>query len=234
MALSDKDLNVPKSMNTHLHVLEAWTRLLQVAPDGVLRQRLAGLLDVCLTRIVAEEPFAHCRLFFDDAWVSVVPTVSYGHDIEASWLLWEAALTVDDDGLLRRTRTVTLDLADAVLAHGVDADGAVLYEGTPEGVTNPQKHWWPQAEGVVGWLNAWELAGSPSHLDAAVRAWDFIDAHVVDHALGEWYAILDRSGAPLPDYPEHPDSQKIGPWKCPYHNARACLEVLRRIPPRRP
>ncbi len=82
----------------------------------------------------------------------------------------------------------------------------------------------------MGFLNAWQLGAKPEHRDAALRAWEFIEAHVIDHDKGEWFAIVDRQGKVLPDYPEHPDSGKIGPWKCPYHNARAAMEAMRRIP----
>ena len=169
-------------------------------------------------------------LFFDLEWRSLLPKFSYGHDIEASWLFWEAAVAVGDAALLARTKTTALALADGVLAHGLDADGAVLYDGDATGPLNTDKHWWPQAEAIVGFLNAWQLSGKLAHLDAALRAWDFTEKHVVDPKHGEWFAVLERSGKPYPDYPAYADSQKIGPWKCPYHNGRACLEVLRRVP----
>jgi mannobiose 2-epimerase len=230
-ALSDKDLPVPKSMNTNLHVLEAYTTLLRVTGDERVREALHELLIASLDHIVALKPFAHCELFFDLDWRSHVNTVSYGHDIEASWLLWDAwealaAAGAVDDALGARTRDVTLKLADAVRAHGLDADGAVMYEGTPARVVNDQKHWWPQAEGVVGWLNAYQLAGRAEDRAAAIGAWDFVEARVIDREHGEWFARLDRAGAVLTGTE---DDVKIGPWKCPYHNARACLEVMRRV-----
>ena len=230
MRLSDKDLNAPKSMNTLLHVLEAYTTLFRNWPDPRLRNRLQNLLVVMLDRVVTDPPHARCKLFFDLEWRSLSPAISYGHDIEASWLLWDAAEALGDAGLLARTRQVSLDVAAGVLAHGCDADGSIFYEGRAEGVVKTDKHWWPQAEAVVGFLNAHTLSGNPEYRTAALRAWQFIEDHVIDRLHGEWFAELDRSGHPLPDYPEHADSCKIGPWKCPYHNARACLEVMRRVP----
>lgn len=230
-ALSDKDLSVPKSMNTNLHVLEAYTTLLRVTGSTHVREALHTLLAASLDHIVKLEPFAHCALFFDDEWRSQVDTVSYGHDIEASWLLWDAweALAVagtDDELLHERTRAVALRLASAVREHGQDADGGVVYEGTPSGVVNAQKHWWPQAEGVVGWLNAFQIAGRPEDRDSALRAWGFIEDKVLDREHGEWFAELERDGTVR----HGADGDvKIGPWKCPYHNARACLEVMRRV-----
>jgi mannobiose 2-epimerase len=226
MTLSERDLNVPKSMNTNLHILEAYTNLLRVTGDGRVREALTDLLNVCLDHIVGYEPWAHCRLFFDLEWRSLTPNISWGHDIEASWLLWDAAKALGDEALTARTRTATLALADAVLDHGVDPDGSVLYEGTPDEIVEAEKHWWPQAEGVVGWLNAYEMTGDPRYRDAALAAWAFIEEHVIDREHGEWFSVLSREGEPLPD---HPASKKMGPWKCPYHNARACLEVMRRV-----
>ena len=231
MSLSPRDLNVPKSMNTNLHVLEAYTTLLEVSGDARVGEALAAVLDVTLENIVRREPWAHCALFFDRAWTSQVDTISYGHDIEAAWLLWEAweALAhagVGDESLRERTRAATLDLAHAVRAHGVDADGGVMYEGDPGGVVNSEKHWWPQAEGVVGWLTAFQVGGRDEDLASALAAWEFLEAHVVDHAGGEWWAQLDRDRRPMT---EAEGSCRIGPWKCPYHNARACLEVVRRV-----
>jgi mannobiose 2-epimerase len=226
MALSERDLNVPKSMNTNLHVLEAYTNLLRVTGDERARAALADVLRVSLDHIVGYEPWAHCTLFFDLEWNSVVPTVSHGHDIEASWLLSEAADAVGDEELSSRARATALALADAVLAHGVDPDGSVLYESVGGEVTDGLKHWWPQTEGVVGWLNAYQLTGQTRYRDAALQVWAYIEDHVLDHEHGEWFAVLDREGTPLPN---HPASCKIGPWKCPYHDGRACLEVMRRI-----
>ncbi|WP_297082442.1 AGE family epimerase/isomerase [uncultured Demequina sp.] len=231
MSLSDKDMNVPKSMNTNLHVLEAYSTLLDVTGDARVGEALAALLDANLEHIVRHDPWAYSALFFDREWTSHVDTISYGHDIEGSWLLWEAYEALDRAGLgsadlEMRTRAAALDLAAAVREHGLDDDGGVMYEGDPRGVTAPEKHWWPQAEGVVGWLNAFQVGHRGEDLAAALGAWEFLDAHVVDHERGEWWAQLDRDRRPLT---EHESSCRIGPWKCPYHNGRACLEVMRRI-----
>ena len=228
--LSARDLNVPKSMNTLLHVLEAYTTLLRVWPDPGLRGRLKALLTDMLDHVVTTTPHTRCELFFDLEWRPQSPTISYGHDIEASWLLWEAAEALGDSALCVRTRRVALDMAAGVLAHGCDTDGSIFYEGRADRITIPEKHWWPQAEAVVGFLNAHALDGGEAWLEAAGRAWQFIEDHVIDRKHGEWFAELDRSGQPVGEYPERAGSCKIGPWKCPYHNARACLEIMRRVP----
>lgn len=224
--LSERDLKAPKSMNTNLHVLEAYTTLAKVTRDPRVLGALSDLLTVSLDHIVVADPWPHCALFFTTEWRSLTPNISWGRDIEASWLMWEAAKVVGDEALTARTREVTMGLADAVLAHGVDPDGSVLYQGTPTEVLEMEKHWWPQAEGVVGWLNAYGVSGEKRYRDAALRTWAFIEAHMIDRHNGEWFSVLSREGDPLP---QHPASKKMGPWKCPYHNARACLEVMRRI-----
>lgn len=229
MRLSDRDLNSPKSMNTLLHVLEAYTTLLRAWPDAGLRAALRDLTTVLLDRVYTGTPFPRFALFFDLRWRSLNDVISYGHDIETSWLLCEAAEAVGDPALSARVKTVALAMAKAVLVHAVDADGSLFYEGTAVGVTNDQKHWWVQAEAVVGFLNAWQLSGEQPFLDAALRIWSYIEARVVDNQHGEWFAVLARDGTPMPDYPAFSDSCKIGPWKCPYHNARAAIEVMRRI-----
>ncbi|SEI99676.1 AGE family epimerase/isomerase [Demequina mangrovi] len=230
-ALSELDPDVPKSMNTNLHVLEALTELLRASADLAVRESLETLLRTTLDCIVVDAPFTHCALYFDESWQRSSDGVSYGHDIETSWLLWDAwealaAHGVDDADLEWRTRQAALALAESVRAHGVAPDGAVLYAGTPDGPTDLDRHWWPQAEGVVGWLNAFQLAGRAEDRLAAIRAWDFIEQHVVDRENGEWHARLDAGNRPLSG---GTGDLKMGPWKCPYHNARACLEVLRRI-----
>jgi mannobiose 2-epimerase len=230
MALSPKDLNVPKSMNTNLHVMEAFETLARAHPGAV--EALGDVVRVCATRIVRHEPWTHCGLFFDEQWNVVGDTISYGHDIEASWLLWqswetwESLTTTPDAGLAASVRQAMTGLADAVIAHGVDRDGAVMYEGGPEGVRNVQKHWWPQAEGVVGWINALQLTGDSRYVDAALAAWDFVEESVIDRKHGEWFAELERDGSPRVGTE---GEVKIGPWKCPYHNARACLEIMARL-----
>ncbi|MDN4478353.1 AGE family epimerase/isomerase [Demequina sp. SYSU T00039] len=230
-ALSERDPDVPKSMNTNLHVLEALTELLRASGDAAVRESLETLLRTTLEAILVEEPFPHCGLYFDESWERRDAGVSYGHDIEASWLLWDAwtALTehgIEDPDLEWGAREAALGLAAAVRERGVDRDGAVMYAGTVDGPTDTDRHWWPQAEGVVGWLNAYAVGGRPEDRKAAIRAWDFIETHVVDRENGEWFARLDAQNRPLAD---DDGDLKMGPWKCPYHNARACLEVLRRI-----
>lgn len=230
LRLSEVEPNVPKTMNSLLHLLEAFTTLLHVWPDARVRARLTELVGLFLDRIRDEDPWPHCRLFFERNWRAMGRTISFGHDIETSWLLGAAADALGDPALTARVREVAQGLAAAVLAHGVDADGGIFYEAESGQVTNSDKHWWPQAEAVVGFLEAHALGGEPRYLDAALRTWRFIEERLIDRRYGEWLPAVDRVGRPKPAYPEFSNGYKIGPWKCPYHNGRACLEILRRVP----
>jgi mannobiose 2-epimerase len=222
LRLSDSDLNEKKSMNTHLHVLEAYASLARVWPDARVRQRLQAVIGVFLDRIV-DASTNHFHLFFDEDWSVKSDEVSFGHDIEGSWLLCEAADISGDTAVLTRTRRVALAMAEAVLREGVEADGGVLNEGHPREATGTYKDWWPQAEAVVGFLNAFELSGERRYWDAAQAAWRFIETHILDREHGEWFWGVLRDGRPDPAQP------KISEWKCPYHNGRMCLETMDRI-----
>jgi mannobiose 2-epimerase len=215
--LSEKDLNAPKSMNTHLHLLEAYTTLHRARPESRLLARVVELLELFLDRIVDPRTH-HLRLFFEADWRPCSGTVSYGHEVEASWLLVEAARVVGEAGLARRVREAGVAMARAARREGQDTDGGLLNELHADGRLDADRHWWPQAEALVGFLHAFRETGERDFLDAALAVWEFTKAHVLDHRGGEWFGRVDRSGRP------YPDEDKVGLWKCPYHNTRACLE----------
>lgn len=219
--LSEKDENEPKSMNTHLHLMEAYSSLYRIWPDAGLAGRLSELVELFLDRIVSPDG-GHLDLFFDADWSVRSTAVSYGHDIEASWLLLEAASVLDAPGLQARARSASLALAHAVASNGLDADGGLFNELEAPDHLDQDKHWWTQAEAIVGFVNAWELTGDAYWLGEAERVWAFVDRFVIDHELGEWFFRVDRGGAP------YTEEDKVGPWKCPYHSSRACLEVMER------
>lgn len=220
--LSLVDQNDPKSQNTHLHVLEAYTNLLRVWPDAGLQQSLTALLEIMLTRIV-DARTGHLGLFFAEDWTPRSDKISYGHDIEAAWLFTEATNVLKDTALTERTHSLAIKIADVTLAEGIDADGGVYNEGSPAGLTNTNKEWWPQAEAVVGFLNAYQISGEERFLRAALQAWDFIEQRLIDRQNGEWLRGVTREGGPL-------DGElKISFWKCPYHNGRTGLESVRRL-----
>ena len=228
LRLSEKDLNCPKSMNTHLHLLEAYTNLLRVWRDPRLLSRQKELLEVTMDHIV-DNATGHFRMFFDNQWNSLTDHVSYGHDIEGSWLMVEAAEVVGDAALLGRARTLALKMAGAVYEQGLDKDGSLFYEADARGnLIDPNKHWWAQAEAVVGFYNAWQHSGEEHFLNAAYRAWEYIEAKIVDREHGEWLAKLKPDGTPFTEQ-EDSDACLVGPWKCPYHNSRVCYEMMERL-----
>ncbi len=223
MRLSDREINCRKSMNTLLHILEAYTNLLRAWEDARLREQHRALVEV-FYRHVYDPAAGHLRMFFDDDWRSLKAADSYGHDIEASWLLWEAAELHADPDLHARIQAATVQIAEAVYRDGRDSDGSLFYEGGPQGITEDEKSWWVAAEAMVGFTNAWQLSGR-AHFAAAARAsWEYIEGHHVDRVHGGWFKVLDRAGRVISPY-------KIDPWACPYHHSRACLELLARLRP---
>jgi mannobiose 2-epimerase len=228
LRLSEKDLNSPKSMNTHLHILEAYTNLLRVWREPGLLARQKELLEVTMDRIV-DARTAHFKLFFDNQWNSLTDHISYGHDIEGSWLMVEAAEVIDDAALLTRARQVAVRMADAVAREAVDKDGSIFYEANSAGkLIDPNKHWWAQAEAVVGFYNAYQLTGEERFRELSYRAWEFIEQKLVDRAHGEWHAKLKPDGTAFRE-DEDSDACLAGPWKCPYHNSRVCYEMIERL-----
>lgn len=222
LSLSGKDLNERKSMNTHLHVLEAYTNLYRVWKLDGLRMKLAELIDIHLDLIVNKENH-HFLLFFDDEWNSKSEHISYGHDIEGSWLLCEAADVLGDEERIARVHAEALAMAEATLAEGMDSDGGIYNEADGHGHLDDTKDWWPQAEAMVGFMNAYQLSGNADLLQAAKASWTFTKRYIIDSENGEWHWQVSREGVPNLSY------AKVDPWKCPYHNSRACFEGLERL-----
>lgn len=216
--LSEKDANEKKTMNTHLHILEPYTNLCRVWDSPVLRDRLRNLIEVFLDRIY-DPATHHLGLFFSEEWVRRDAGFSYGHDIEASWLLLEAAGTLGDEALTERVKQTTGLIASAA-AEGIRADGSMIYERYADGRTDDERHWWVQAENVVGQLWLWRYHGDRAAYDRAAACWRYIRDEIVDPAGGEWWWGV------LPDGEKDRANDKAGFWKCPYHNTRMCLEAM--------
>ena len=221
--LSERDHNSPKTMNTHLHVFEAYTALHALVGDDFTRAILAKNIDLFTERFVRPRGGTSLSLFYSMDWEDECGDVSYGHDIETSWLLCEAAEALGDPGRLAEARASALKLAESVLNVAIDDKGGLIYEQVA-GVPAPfaERHWWPQAEAMVGFMNAFDLSGDDKFRRAAVGIWAFIVEHQIDHDYGEWrWVSLDDAPASGP--------YKVGFWKGPYHNSRAMMEMMRRI-----
>lgn len=244
MRLSDKDENTSKTMNTHLHILEPYANLYRVWKDERLERQLRNMLDLFTGKILNKKTY-HLDLFFDNDWRTDGNIISYGHDIEASWLIHEAALVLGDEALLKRIEPIIVNIARAV-DEGLNPDGSLIYEAVPsilpvgeelaegdrrqslpstgklEGLDR-ELHWWVQAENVVGHVNLYQHFGDETALDTAMKCWQFIKDKIIDHEHGEWHWSL------MPDGTVNRRDDKAGFWKCPYHNGRMCMEIIERF-----
>ena len=250
MRLSELDANYPKSQNTHLHIIEPYTNLLRclkelrakescnyvpvlgsVLPVGVtvpveLLARVEGsvrnLIDIFTDYILNPETH-HLDLFFELDWTRGAGRLeSYGHDIECSWLMHEAALVLGDQKVLDKVEKIIVQVAKAS-EKGLRPDGSMIHEANLDtGHVDDDLHWWVQAENVVGWYDIYQYYGDEDALKKAVRCWQYIKENLVDTINGEWF------------WSRHPDGtlntvdDKAGFWKCPYHNSRMCLEIIER------
>lgn len=221
MRLSKKDANYPKSMNTHLHILEPYTNLYRVWPNEELKNSIIHLIDVFQQHIINKET-GHFNLFFETNWTCKSTLVSYGHDIEGAWLIHEAAVETGNEQVIAGAKKSALLLVDSTLKDGRDADGSLFYE-TDGNQTDIDKHWWPQAEAMVGAMDAWKISGDEKYLAEVKQVWTFIKENMIDYENGEWFGRVNKNGEP------YETEDKAGFWKCPYHNSRAMIEMMNRI-----
>lgn len=232
MRLSELDANYPKSQNTHLHIIEPYANLLRtlrsfspVPCDQVARVEAAlrNMIGIFTDKILNPETH-HLDLFFDMDWTREAGRLeSYGHDIECSWLMHEAALVLGDAEVLQQVEPIVRMVAKAS-EKGLRPDGSMIHEANLDtGRVDDDLHWWVQAENVVGWFNIYQHFGDESALDKAMRCWHYIKTQLIDWENGEWH------------WSRHPDGtlntsdDKAGFWKCPYHNTRMCLEIIERV-----
>ena len=217
MSLSAHDINADKTMNSHLHVLEAYANLYQVWPDEELKAAVEKLLDIIGTKVMAAD--GHLQLYFRKDWSVMPGGVSYGHDIETSWLALECAMALKDIDVVNRVRPLALAMGKAG-NEGLFPDGSMRYEKFLDGKYDDSRQWWVQAETVVGNLWLWKYHSDPQGAERALSAWSYIRENLVDSKDGEWWWAV------LPDGKVDLSQPKVGFWKCPYHNTRMCLQVL--------
>lgn len=223
VSLSKKDMNTKKSMNTHLHVIEAYANLSRVLGSKKIKSSLKEIIEVTVEQIIDVKDYRF-KLFFDEEWNSKSDIVSFGHDIEGSWLLYEAADALGDLEVIERVRHISLKMAQGVYEKGIDLKhGGIFNEAKHGYITDGSKDWWPQAEAVMGFFNAYQLTGSEVFLEASFNTWDFIEKNIIDRERGEWLWGVTDDGFKITS------KGKIGPWKCPYHNSRMCIELVQRL-----
>lgn len=243
MRLSELDANYPKSQNTHLHIIEPYTNLYRCfkelsAQDVVsvpgnkamlckewqmkVEKSLRNLIDIFCEKILNPETY-HLDLFFENDWTRGAGWLeSYGHDIECSWLMHEAALVLDDEAVLAKVEPIVQKVAKAS-EKGLNADGSMTHEANLDtGYVDADRHWWVQAETVVGFYNIYQYFHDDSALQKALHCWQYIKDNLIDHELGEWYWSRD------PERHINRKDDHAGFWKCPYHNSRMCLELIER------
>ena len=229
MRLSAKDMNCAKSMNTNLHVMEAYTNLFRtipvVMPENISDRNLVGSALKKLihtTNIKIRQDNEHLGLFFDMDWFRLDSEISFGHDIEASWLLWEAACELNDENIKIETKPISIRMAETALNEGFDKESGALENFINNGIKNRTRVWWNQAEALNGFYNAWELTQDSKYSDAVLNIWSWIQHFQSDKKGGDWWAEVFEDGKPNMSEP------KGGNWKTAYHNARCCFELLRR------
>ena len=211
-----------KNMNTNLHVMEAYTNLYRVWKLETLKVKLEELIAVTINKIIDSKSF-HFNLFFDEDWTVKSNIESYGHDIEGSWLLYEAAEVLEDSKVIDKVKEMTIKMAEVTYNVAIAEDGSLLYEGRNGEIIDSDRYWLPQAEAVVGFINAHSLTGEERYLNAAINCFIYIKEKIVDNILGEWFSRVSPKGVP------YFEDTKVNPWKCPYHNGRLCFELITRI-----
>lgn len=231
------DNNEPKTMNTHLHVLEAWAALYSVWKDPLVKKRLTEMMNLFLDKIIRKE--GHFGIFFDEKFNEAEASkgiCSFGHDIEGSWLLWEAAEILGNKNIMKKMEPLAIKMVDNIERVAVDKDGGLFLESTRFGShVKTNKHWWQQSETLVGFMNAFEITHDEKYWETVKLSWNFIFTYLIDHERGEWYTKLNRLGIPFLVEPKDDPSPyyrndwKIDPWKCPYHNGRSMMEMMKRI-----
>ena len=221
LRLSEKDANEKKTMNTHLHIVEAYANLYMIWRDKTVKTAIKEILEITALYFIDKNSW-HLKLFFDENWNEKEDVISYGHDIEAAWLLLWCAEILEDQDLISTYKKYAIKFAEST-KEGIDNDGGLWYEYEPkEKKLIPEKHWWPQAELWIGMINAWQLTQNEEFLKITENNFEFVEKYIIDHKNGEWIWGINQDYTPIL-------KDKVGLWKCPYHNSRACIELIKRL-----
>lgn len=220
--LSENGVMAAKTMNTLLHVFEGYSGLYKATADAAVKKAMERILTIYAQKIWSPE-LGRQLVFFDENYNSIIDLYSYGHDIESSWLMdWGCAL-LEDEALYEQISEINRVMGEAVFAAAYSHDS--LAAECDRGHVDEKRVWWVQAETVVGLTHLYEKTGNPAYANAAAATFRFIEEKLTDHRTGsEWFWCVDKNGVPYPDMPI------VEPWKCPYHNGRMCLELMRKDP----
>jgi len=221
--LSENGVMATRTMNTLLHVMEAYTELYRVDGRACVRESLHEILDIFCTKIYNVEK-GICEVFFDKDYNTLIDLESYGHDIEAAWLVDRAGQVLGEPEWEERLASVVTGLSHMAYEHAYDEEFGCFYNEREDAKIDKQRIWWVQAEAVVGFCNAWEREPEKvEYLQAAEAIWEFILNHQVDKRSGEWFESVKEDGSV-------DESQGlVHAWKCPYHNGRMCIVMTRRL-----
>jgi mannobiose 2-epimerase len=203
-------------------VIEAYANLYLVSKNLQPGEQIESLLKVFEKYLINPATF-HLNLFMDEEWNVKSSLISYGHDIEAAWLLLQCAEITGNPSYLNQYKELSLNITNAAM-EGLDMDGGLWYEYEPtENNLIKEKHSWPQAEAMIGFMNAYQLSGDEKYLEHSLNSWEFIKSSIKDKINGEWFWGVDENNVPMKD------RDKAGFWKDPYHNSRACIQIIKRI-----
>lgn len=219
--LSEHEEGHPKSMNTHLHILEAYTTYYICQQNKLLRQRIRHLSLLFVEQMLRKDG-NYFEPYFDHNWRSTSEGISFGHDIEATWLLCRAAEAIGEESLKRQIQEITIKIGEFVIENAIDADGGFINQQYADGSIDQYRHWWPQAEAIIGFLNIYELTGETKYLTACHNIWMYIKQQIIDKKNGDWHSCIHADGTIT-------GKDKVDFWKTPYHNSRMALECIRRV-----
>lgn len=219
--LSENGVMAQKTMNTLLHVFEAYTELYRVSKEEDVADRLRFMLDIMAKRIYNRK-LGRQEVFFDREWNSLIDLYSYGHDIETAWLVDRGLAVLGDPEYTEKLSPITKEITRNIYERAFYR-GALMNEAE-NGTPDRTRVWWVQAEGIVGFVNGYEKdSHNPQYRKAALRLWEYIKEYLLDPREGaEWFWSADENDNPM-------EKPIVEPWKCPYHNGRMCIEVIRRL-----